>query len=577
MKRRLLYPTSALGLLVLASLGAGACSSKSSTPTGAATVTLAQGVTSLTASQADDVSVSAGQLSFPAATHPDITALQAGAVIVGEAGISAGTKNPWGFLRKVVSVADDGNGNTVVTTQQATLLDLLDDGEFQGTLAVPADASASATTASVKTLHPKGGPITLVNFDGKVLLDQALTATISGKSVGFNAKVTLTKGSLQFTPTYDVGAKIKPALTLDIKKLISEAHAVATGSLDATVEVDAALKLVNPGALTGADIAAFIANELTKSTSSTLIDKDIALPSLNIGPLSMPAHAHFSATVDCDFKWGGETEVVVGATGNVTVTAGAKWDGSTVSPVWDHSQSLNQTGPTWTITDDMMLKCSVTPTFSLSLWDVAAGEVTASAYATLAAQAQCNSSALTGDVAGQAFAGASASAKASLDVFGLYKWQKECTLFDWQSPVASFTGSIPLGKGASCTPAPALTPPTPVTAPGPSCFGDGTTPSGDDSGVGDDSSILPGTDGGGASDASDGGTLADGAPIKCGHDACTIGDVLTEGCTQDFEGGACIKAVCQNDPYCCTFGWTASCVNHLVTGDIAGCTPYACP
>jgi hypothetical protein len=560
MKRRLLFPSSVLAILAVAALGSGACSSKDSQTGGEpTTLKVASGVISLDAAHADDVVVTVGKLAFPKASHPEIASATAGTVLVGEAGTSPTSGNKWGFLRKVVSVSDDGAGNAVVTTQQATLLDLFDEGEFQGTLTIPADSSAGTT--STKSLSPKGGPMTLVDFSGKKLFDETLTANVNGKSVGFQAAATLTKGTLQFTPTFDVGAKIKPALTLDIKKLISEAHAVATGSLDATAEINASLKLVNPGGLTGDDIAKLIANKIAKSATNVLVDKDIPLPSLKLGPISAPAHAHFTAAVTCDFKWGGETSVVVGAKGNVTVTAGAKWDGSEVKPVWDHSESLNLTGPTWTITDDVLLKCEVKPQFSLQLWDVASGEVTASAYASLSAQAVCNSSTLTGDVSGQAFAGANATAKASLDVFGLYKWQKECVLFDVHTPVASATGSIPLGKGATCTPQTPPTIPTPVTAPGAACFG-GASTGGD-----------AGTDDGGSSDA---GTLPDGAAVQCSHDVCTRGDILTTGCDKDSQGGACIKAICEKDDYCCTYGWTASCVQHVIDGDF-GCTKRTCP
>lgn len=555
MKRRLLFPSSVLAMLAVAALGSGACSSKS-TDSGqgdGTTLKVASGVISLDALHADDVGVATGKLVFPKATHPEIAVVPVGTVLVAEAGVSPTSANKWGFLRKVVSVSDDGAGNSVVTTQQATLLDLFDEGEFSEVLTIPADGSAGTT--STKSLSPKGGPMTLVDFSGKKLLDETLTADIAGKAVGFKAAVTLTKGTLQFTPTFDVGAKIKPALTLDIKKLISEAHAIAKGSLDATAEIDASLTLVNPGGLTGDDIAKLIANKLTKSASNVLVDKDIKLPSLKLGPISAPAHARFSATVSCDFKWGGETRVVVGAQGNVTVTAGAKWDGSEVKPVWDHSESLKLTGPTWTITDDILLKCEVKPHFELSLWDVASGEVTASAYASLSAQAVCNSSKLTGDVSAQAFAGANASAKAALDVFGLYKWQKECVLFDVHTPVASATGSIPLGKGATCTEQPPITIPEPVTAPGAACFGGAST--GGDAGT--DSSTLP-----------------DGAAVMCSHDVCTRGEVLTTGCDKDGQGGACIKAICEKDDYCCVYGWTASCVQHVIDGDF-GCTKRTCP
>ena len=169
---------------------------------------------------------------------------------------------------------------------------------------------------------------------------------------------------------------------------------------------------------------------------------------------------------------------------------------------------------------------------------------------------------LTGDVEGSAQAGASAHAKAKLDIFGLYKWEKECTLFDVQTPEATFTGSFPLGKGATCTDSPAPPAPSPVLAPSPSCFGDEATP-GDDAGVPD--SGLP--DGG----SEDGGTSS----VLCSHDVCTNGEPLTTGCDKDSQGGACIKAICKEDPYCCETAWSASCIDKVEKG-MYGCTPRKC-
>jgi hypothetical protein len=193
---------------------------------------------------------------------------------------------------------------------------------------------------------------------------------------------------------------------------------------------------------------------------------------------------------------------------------------------------------------------------------VAAGEITAEAYASLEAKATCNASALTGDVSGAAYAGVSARAKAKLDVFGLYKWEKECTLFDMHSPKASFSGSFPLGKGATCTDSPAAPTPPSVSTPSPSCFGD-TAVAGEDAGTPDLDGGIP--DGGGA----------DSGPVLCDHDVCTNGAPLTTGCTQDSQGGACIKAICDNDPYCCSTAWSASCIDKVEKG-MYGCTPRKC-
>lgn len=553
----------------LVALAVACGSSKDDAPAGGS-VKVADGVTVLDATSADDVTVVPGKLIFPKATHADIAAKKAGDVLVGDAGTTPTSPNPWGFLRKVVSVTDDGT-NVTVTTEQATLADVVTEGELSGQLTVPSLDPSDPSAVTSKSLHTKGGgsPIKLLDFSGKTLFSSSGSVDLStGKTLGYDASVVLSKGTLDFTPTFDVGAKMKPSLSFSLKGLISEAHVIATGQLDAVAEVTASFKLT--GTATGDDVAALIAKKVFKSSTTTIADHDIKLPGLKLGFISVPAHAHFKADVKCDLTWGGETSVVVGGKASAKISAGAKYDGSTITPVWDHSASLDQTGPTWTITNDMAVKCSIVPQFSLNLWDVASGEVTAEAYAALAANAKCDAAKLTGDVHGEAYAGASAKAHAKLDVFGLYKWEKECTLFDLHSPKASFDGTFPLGKGATCTDAPAAADPPEVTDPPASCFGGtdvGGDAGGDDSGTGDDA----------ASDSGSGeGGTGDSGPIMCSHDTCTTGDVLTTGCTNDGQGGACIKSICDNDPYCCETAWSLSCVAHIENGDYA-CVKKTCP
>jgi hypothetical protein len=547
---------SVLPVSILVAFAACSSSKDDPQPTGDGSITLAGNVTVLQAANTDDVVVQTGKLVFPKATHADIASKKPGDVLVGDAGTSPSSPNKWGFLRKVVSVADDGT-NITVTTEQATLADVIQEGEFQATIEVP--SISPDDPAAVKSLSPKGDKtIKLLDFSGKELFKSSGSVDVdSGKTLGYEAAVVLKTGTLDFTPTFDVGAKIKPGLSL--KGLIKEAHAIATGQLVGTAEIDASFKLT--GDATGDDVAALIAKKVFKSTSTTIYEHDIKLPSIKIGFLSAPAHAHFKTDVKCDLKWGGETRVVVGGKATVSVTAGARYDGSSISPVWDHSQSFEQLGPTWTITNDVGLRCAIVPQFTLNLWDVASGEVTAEAYASLSARASCDAAKLTGDVSGEAYAGASAKAHAKLDIFGLYKWEKECTLFDLHTPKASFSGSFPLGKGATCTPADAPADET-VSDPPASCFG-GTSTGGDDAGT---------DDAGDDSGATDGG---DAGPVMCSHDTCTIGDPLTTGCDKDGEGGACIKAICDNDPYCCETKWSLSCLAHIENGDY-GCAKKTC-
>ncbi len=523
-------------------------------------IVLAPGVTVLDETRAVDVTVLEGKLVFPKATHPEMASKKAGDVLVGDAGDPA--KNPWGFLRKVVSVAEEGD-QIVVTTEQATLEDVVQEGELAGTLTVPSILPTDPA-AHTKTLAPKGSgdPISLLDFSGKTLFSNTGSVEVNaGKTLGYEASVVLSKGTLDFTPTWDVGAKIKPGLSL--KGLIKEAHVVATGTLDATAEFDASFKLI--GDATGDDVAALIAKKVFKSASTTLADHEIKLPSLKLGFIKVPAHASFKATLKCDLNWSGETRVVVGGKASATVKAGARYDGDKITPEFGFSRSFERIGPEWTIQNDVGLRCAVVPEFRLSLWDVAAGSVVAEAYAGLEAKATCNASTLTGDVSGGAWAGASAKAHAKLDVFGLYEWEKECTLFDVRTPKASFSGSIPLGKGSTCTEVPATPDAPEITEPAPACFGGKDVPGGD-AGPG------PGVDAGPAGDAGDD---AGEAGVKCDHDVCSIGGPLTTGCTKDDQAGKCIESICKNDEYCCEHTWSASCVQHVIDGDF-DCAPRAC-
>lgn len=533
--------------------------SETPTPTGDGTVVVAQGVTILESKSTDDVTVQADRLLFPKATHANIGGKKAGDVLVGDAGFSPTTPNKWGFLRKVKAVRAEGD-NYVVDTEAAHLGDVITEGELKGTLTIPS-LQPDDPAATTKSLGTKGGKtIKVLDFSGKTLFAKAGSVEVQpGKTLGYDAKVLLTKGTLDFTPTFDIGAKVKPALSL--KGAIKEAHVIATGQLDAVAEIDASLTLT--GDATGEDVAALIAKKIFNKPSTTIADHKIKLPGLKLGFISVPAHAEFRAVVTCDLKWGGQTRVVVGAKASATVKAGAEYNGDTINPVWEHSESLEQLGPVWTINHDLGLRCAIVPELKLNLWDVAAGEITAEAYARLDARATCNSSTLTGDVEGSAQAGASAHAKAKLNIFGLYKWEKECTLFDVQSPEATFSGSFPLGKGATCTEVPATPAPTPKLAPSESCFG-GTTVSGDDAGTGEDTG--PSTDGG-----TDSGTTE----VMCAHDVCTNGEPLTTGCTKDGQAGECIKAICREDPYCCETAWSVSCIDKVEKG-MFGCTPRKC-
>jgi hypothetical protein len=618
-----------LPLAVIATLIASAACSSSSSGPAQGSATLTDNATVIDAASAADVIVMPDQLQFPAATHQDILQKVAGDILIGDEGAPA-SKNPTGFLRKIVSVSQQGDQIVVMTTA-ATLMEAVKQAQFQATLQVPAltadGPDTSGTSTSAFAMHPLatgGTTIKLLDFSGKTIFDKSGNATLaSGHTIGYAAHATVKQGTLNFSPSFDVGADIEPDLS-NLLGSIKEFHVIGTGKLDSTVELDVGMNLTgNP---TGDDLAALIAQAITGSQSTTLADYPIDLGHISVGILSIPIHAEFKATLACDLVYGGGVAVDVGATASAQVSAGFKYDGSSVSPVFSHTESFDMIGPNYTADASVHAKCSVKPEFDLSFYDLAAGDVYAEGHVALTADADCSQSQLTGTISGSLQAGVMAAAHAKVDLLGLYTFEKTCTLFDVESPTEAVSESftLPGGTNKTCTSnPPQSTTPTPDPDPA-SCFagtdpgtGNGGTTGGNTGGV-DGGGTNPGDDGGtgegGTTTPNDGGPVVDGcvqnndpppsgwtcpassygdcvcscncggtdidcapgACSTCNHDSCTIGDALGLSCTDDGQSGACIQSICENDSYCCTFAWTASCVAHVTNGDYA-CVAKTCP
>ena len=545
---------------------------------------LAEGTFAIRGSAAADVTVSADGLRFPTATHANLAKLAPGNVLIGERGIDA--RNPDGFLRKVVSVRTQ-NSDYVVQTSAASLVDAFSTLDFSATLTPAAEPTASPQ--GLRTLGTGTGPTkTLVDFTGRELHSASGSVTVnpaSGATIGYTTLVKVTKGKLSFTPRWDVGAQIG-RLGFDMSQLLKEAHAIGTGSLEAQLEVQAQLALTgNP---TGADLAAVLAQSITGNSSTVLAENDITLASINLGAVSAPASAHFRAELTCALDWGGSVDVVVGANANAMLSAGFRYGGGQLQPVFEQSGSFGTVGPNYTLGGAVHVLCEVVPRFELKLFGVASGAVWARPYLSLGAEAECNTASgprLTGKYAAYASAGVGAAANVEVDLFGLHSYAKECTLFDLnRGKHVSGTFPLPGGAAATCTSVAIPTRPEPSELPAELCFASAQQ-------TGSQAACLPNGApipaawtcapekfGDCTCDCSCGAEDRDCAAGACGtctHDVCTAGAPLGNMCTEDGQAGACIRAICDADPYCCTTSWGASCVDKVRQG-LYGCTPRTC-
>jgi hypothetical protein len=529
-----------------------ACSSSNDDPppldgTGAPAggVKLHEGTTYLDGELANVADVRADRVVFPTSTYAKLSKHKRGNILMSDRQrIGTGGKNPEGFLRKVVSVAQEADG-VVVMTEPAMLQEAVDNLRVSGALDMP-DLTTTGPQPLAGNIHPqaKGGTtIKLLDFSGKQLFEvKDVAKAEDGTDVPYIAHAAVETGTLAFTPKYDVDADVG---FLELRSF----KVKASGELDAALVLATGVKF-DP-ALDPAVAAKIAGKPLKKTYSNTLADYDVSLGSLSAGAISLPASAHYTATLNCDFSFTAPVEAKVGGTAKGTLSAGLEYANGNLTPSFDKSLTVE---PKVEFTKNGMMRayCTVTPRIELKFFGVATASLTANAYAGAGASQTCGGKDAAGAtqalVHGDAQAGASAKVFAEVNLFGL-KWKKECTLFDVNaSKQYDTTYPYPGGAAATCTVAGPFPLPPPVPANPSACFGS-EDKSGPGAGPGTDPGPGPGTGDGGA-DAGDGGGLI---PGTCTHDVCTAGDKLGQACDD------CTMKVCAADPYCCDTFWGLSC------------------
>ncbi|MDB4943060.1 MAG: hypothetical protein JWP97_2594 [Labilithrix sp.] len=546
--KKALFLASAAACLV-----AAACSSSGdSGPDGFASngtehgaVTLHEGTSVVSSALADVADVQADRVIFPASAYSELSARKAGEILLSDrASSGTSSKNPEGFLRRISSIAKGADGSVVVMTTTATLQEAVDKLVVHATLDTPdLGVDGPLSTNSLSPQGKGGTTVKLLDYSGTKLFEIKDVAKGSdGADVPYTIYAGIEKGTLGFSPSYDFDADIG-FLKLNSFKVN------ATGKLDAELLLGAGIKF-DPS-VDAARQATLAGKALTKSYSKTLADYNVSLGSIGLGGVSLPASVHFTATLSCDLSFTAPVEATVGGTASAQITAGLSYAGGKLTPSFSKSAELKPTGPTYTKEGMARAYCTVNPSFELKFFGAATASLTANAYAGMGASQTCGGKDSTGTKAlvhGDVEAGVSAKVLAKVDLFGLYKWQKECTLFDVSADAQyDTTYAYPGGAAATCTVAgPFPLPPKPAATPE-SCFGG--TDSGPTTPGGGGTTTPPATDGG----ADSGSTI----PGTCTHDVCTAGEKLGQACDD------CTMKVCAADSYCCDTFWGLSCFDSV--------------
>jgi hypothetical protein len=469
----------------------------------------------LTPELADVADVRDGELRFPKELCQRLSGIKLDTIILGDrkapnAPADNGGNNPEGFLRRVRSVTCDDRG-VIVKTDPATLPEAFDDLKLDWGFNLPSCKDVS-------------GPSLGVEYGG-TLMDYSGTArTADGRDIPFTASAGM-NASLCLSPRITLKADV------GFMKLNSF-EVSATGQLEAKLLLSAAVKLAP--SLDAATQAELAGKALTKSVTATIADKSISLGSIGASGVKLPISAKYVATVSCDFSFTAPVEVKVGAKATASMTAGITYQNGKLAPKSEKGITFEAIPPTFDRDGMMRAVCSVNPTLELRVFGMATGQIGAKAYGSMGASQSCGGKDPQGVTqrltSGDVEAGLSAGVVAKLDVFGVKKWKKECTLFS-ESHKLPYDRAYPSPGGASatCAVASPLALPPSATANPAACFSDDdaqtTTPA-----------LIPGT---------------------CTHDVCSAGEKLGQACDE------CTMKVCAVDAYCCDTYWGLSCFDQV--------------
>ena len=243
-----------------------------------------------------------------------------------------------GFLRKVTSTSVEGNTITV-TTQNARITDAVENGSVDTT--IPITISTSALGKGVNYNAIEG--VTLVAGG----IDLTNVILYSGSVSGEILTVSITEGSIDFSPSLNIGFKVESGK-------IQEFHAVADGDL--TLDVD--FRATSTGDVVHSDEIYLISIPIGQFVQFIGIFPVVEVVTLDI-------YAGFKTNIQAS------GDLVVGLDNTSSVSVGAKYDQGQWTSVWENTSSLTSHPITWPLSSSIELEGYVEPRISVKFYAVA--------------------------------------------------------------------------------------------------------------------------------------------------------------------------------------------------------------
>ena len=350
--------------------------------------------------------VEADRIVLPLAVADKYRTLQAGSIFAGARG-GADSTNPDGFLRRVVSVAVDGDA-LIVTTERAALTDAIVQGAVRasskGLNAIDGDALSGQTRL----------PEVKIDFSDQPLFEGV--DDIGG--VHFAEAVRFDQATFTSKPSVDVNVRIDDA---KVSKLVS----TVSGNLDTSVRATATVTA-------DGDATPEILAELAKRTHDVkrvvYQSPKIALPNFAVGGVPVSPSVVLTVTLHCQLAFGGALVAHAGVDAKSAVRLGGVYqDGAWQTPIKSEfsitpSFSMEQGGA-------ISARCAIESDAALSAYGDSGITMSVAPYVDFGVK---RGAAGTFDY--RVDAGADGYMSGQANVFGLAPEDLERKLVEWKAP-----------------------------------------------------------------------------------------------------------------------------------------------
>ena len=360
--------------------------------------------------------VLAGSIRIPAAAAERYRALAPGSIFVSARGPVA-SKNPDGFLRRVVSVSDEA-GTLVITTTRAALTDAIVDGSVRTSSSGSAiDGYGTTGAQSITPLTRKELSGIAIDFADKPLYEGVDDIAIGGKKAHFVESIRLDHAVFSSKPAVDIDLRIKDG---KVSRFVSKVE----GNLDTSVSATATVTAegdVDP---------AILAELRTRKHEVKRVlyqSPRIALPNFAVGGVPVSPSVQFTVTLRCQIAFGGAIVAHAGVEATSYVRLGAVYDGTawgepirsdfTIKPSFtmDHGGAIDA-------------RCAIEADTELSAYGDSGITMTVAPYVDFGVKAAASGYHFRVD------AGADGEMHGRADVFGVRQEDLTRKLVEWKAP-----------------------------------------------------------------------------------------------------------------------------------------------